>query len=178
MGTGVGGIGQFFLVSHRFSEADPVLGKEVPCLTGALGMSSSDRGLQFWVRGCPSFWGLVVRQGTSANCPVANLYTVTSLDLVVDLVTGVCVEVLATVGAGAVDFTGVVGVVGTGWASTLTLYFLLVSMVFFLLSLVLGPRAFLIMGLVLGWVGHGWVCCGQVWSWGLGLGPSFHSNSK
>ena len=50
-----------------------------------------------------------------------------------DLVTGVWVEVVATVEAGAVEFTGVVGVVGTGLASTLTLYFPLVSMVLFLL---------------------------------------------
>ena len=45
-GVGVGGIGQSFLVSNRFSEADPVLGQGVPCLTGALGMSSSDGGLE------------------------------------------------------------------------------------------------------------------------------------
>ena len=47
MGTGVGGIGQSFLVSNRFSEADPVLGQGVPCLTVALGMSSSGGGLEF-----------------------------------------------------------------------------------------------------------------------------------
>ena len=68
------------------------------------------------------------------------------MDVVVDLVTGILMEVVASAGTGAVGFTGVVG---TGWASTLTLYFLLVSKVFFILSLALGP----------GWVGHGWVCC-------------------
>ena len=100
------------------------------------------------------------------------------MDVAADLVTGVWVEILATMGVGAVEFTGAVGVVGIGWASTLTLYLVLLSMVLFLLSLAFGPGAFLIMGLVLGWVGHCWVCCGQVWGWGLGLGPSFPSNSK
>ena len=61
VGTGVGGIGQSFLVSNKFSEADPALGQGVPYLTGAPGMSSSGGGLEFWVRGCPSSWGLVVR---------------------------------------------------------------------------------------------------------------------
>ena len=41
VGGCVGGIGQYFLVSNKFSEADPELGQGVPCLTGALGMSSS-----------------------------------------------------------------------------------------------------------------------------------------
>ena len=100
------------------------------------------------------------------------------MDIVADLVTGVWVEVVATVGAGVVEFTGGIEVVCTGLVSTLTLYFLLASMVFFLLSLALGPGTFLIIGLVLGWVGCGWVCCGWVWGWGLGLGPSFPSNSK
>ena len=38
VGAGVGGIGQSFLVSNRFSEVDPALGQGVPCLAGALGM--------------------------------------------------------------------------------------------------------------------------------------------
>ena len=50
VGTGVGRIGQSFLVSNNFSVADPALGKGVPCLTGALGMSSSGGGLEFCVR--------------------------------------------------------------------------------------------------------------------------------
>ena len=56
--TGVGGICQSFLVSNKFSEADPVLGQEVLCLGGALGISSSGGGLDF------SLWGLVVGHGT------------------------------------------------------------------------------------------------------------------
>ena len=54
VGTRVGGIGQSFLVSNRFSEADPALGQGILCLTGALSMSSSGGGLKVWVRGCPS----------------------------------------------------------------------------------------------------------------------------
>ena len=98
----------------------PVLGQGVLCLGGALGVSSSGGGLD------PSFWGLVVGHGTSANCPISNLYTVTSMDVTVDLVTGVWVEAVATVGAGVVEFTGVVviGVEDVGWLSTLTLYLL------------------------------------------------------
>ena len=46
MGLGVGGIGQSFLASNKFSEADPVLGQGVASLTGALGMSSSGEGLE------------------------------------------------------------------------------------------------------------------------------------
>ena len=44
--AGVGGIGQSFLVSNKFLQADPMLGQGVPCLTGALGMSSSGGGLE------------------------------------------------------------------------------------------------------------------------------------
>ena len=40
-GAGVGGIGQSFLASNRFSGANPVLGQGVPCLTWALDMSLS-----------------------------------------------------------------------------------------------------------------------------------------
>ena len=40
VGTGVGGIGLSFLVSNRFSEADPALDQRVPCITGTLGISS------------------------------------------------------------------------------------------------------------------------------------------
>ena len=45
------------------------------------------------------------------------------MDIVADLVTGVWVDIVATVGAGVVEFTGVIEVVGTGLVSTLTLYF-------------------------------------------------------
>ena len=90
VGTGVGGIGQSFLVLNRFSEADRALGQGVPCLTGSLGISSSGRGL--------SFRDLIVGCGTSANCTMDNLYTVTSTDSAVDLTTGVCVLTVATMG--------------------------------------------------------------------------------
>ena len=45
VGTRVGGIGQSFLVSNRFSDAKPSLGQGVPCPNGALGISSSGEGL-------------------------------------------------------------------------------------------------------------------------------------
>ena len=155
VGTGVGteveGIDQSFLVSNKFSEADPALGQVVPCLTGALRMSSSGRGLKFWV--------IVGGHGTSLNFPVARLYTITGMDVAaVGLVTGMWVLTVTTVGAGVVG----VGEEGVGWVSTLTLYLLLAIMVLFLLSgtFALGPEAFLTLGLVLGWAGHSWVCWG------------------
>ena len=58
VGVGVGGIGQSFLVSNKFLEADPVLGQGVPCLTGALGIFFQRVGALNWKD--PSFWGLVV----------------------------------------------------------------------------------------------------------------------
>ena len=72
------------------------------------------------------------------------------MDTAADCTIGIWVEALATVGVGAVEFTGAVGVgvVGMGWAIILTLYLLLAGMAFLLLSLVLSPGAFLIMGLV------------------------------
>ena len=45
VGTGVGGIGHSFLVLNRFSDAKHALAQGVPCLTGALGISSSGGGL-------------------------------------------------------------------------------------------------------------------------------------
>ena len=39
--AGVGGIGQSFLVSNRFSDVDPELAQGVLCLGGALDISSS-----------------------------------------------------------------------------------------------------------------------------------------
>ena len=97
VGTGVGGISQSFLVLNRFSEADAALGQGVPCLTVVPGMSSSGGGLEF------SFRGLVVGHGTSANCPIANLYTATGIDSAVDLTIGVCVLTVATVGMATVE---------------------------------------------------------------------------
>ena len=84
------------------------------------------------------------------------------MDAATDLATGVWLEVVATVGVGAVG----IGVEGIGWASTLTLYLPLASMVLLLLSLVLGPGAFLVMGLLFGEVAGTWLWLG--WSW-LGL---------
>ena len=137
--TGVGGTGQSFLVSNRFSDAKPSLGQGVPCLTGALGISSSGGGL--------SLMDLVVGCGTSAKCPTASLCIVTSIDSAVDVTIGVCVLTVTTVGTGAVE----VGVDGVGWMNTLTLYPLLAIIVFLLLSLTLGAGDFLPLGLVLGW---------------------------
>ena len=105
-GNWCGGIGQSSLVSNRFSEVDPALGQGIPFLTGMMGISSSGGGL--------SFRDLDVGCGTSANCPIANLYTVTCMDSAVGLTTGVCVLMVTTVGAGAVE----VGVEGVGWVST------------------------------------------------------------
>ena len=113
-------------------------------------MSSSGGGLEFGV--------IVGRHRTSLNFPVARLYTVTSMYIATaELVTEVWVLTLATVGVGAVW----VAEEGVGCVSTLTLYFLLGIMVLFLLSgtPALGPGAFLTLGLVLGWAGHGWDCC-------------------
>ena len=58
--------------------------------------------------------GLLIGHGTSANRPVANLYTITGIDVAVNLVTGIWVEVVATVEVGAAEFTGAVSVVVVG----------------------------------------------------------------
>ena len=151
------GIGQSFHVSNRFSDADPEIGQGILCLGGTLGISSSGGGLD------PSFQGLVVQCGTSANCPIANLYTITGIDSAMDLTNGVWVLTVVTVGVGAVE----VGVEGVGWVSNLTLYLLLVIMVLFLSSLALGPGASLIMG-VGDWLSWSLLALLQM---GLGLGP-------
>ena len=122
------------------------------CLVGALVVFSSSGGWDF------SFWGLVVGHGTLANCLIANLYTITGIDSAVDLTDAVWMLTVATMGTGVVEF----GMEGVGWVSTLTLYLLLVIMVLFFLSgtFALLPEAFVTMGLVCGWAGYGWVCCG------------------
>ena len=107
-GPGIGEISQSFLVSNRFSEADPALGQAVPCLSGTLRMSSSGGGLIL------SFRDLVVGCGTSANCPIANLYTITGTDSAVSLTFGVCVLTVATMGASVDE----VWVEIVGWVST------------------------------------------------------------
>ena len=47
VGAGVGGIGQTFLTSNKFSEADPALGQGVASFTGAWGTSSGGGGWGF-----------------------------------------------------------------------------------------------------------------------------------
>ena len=152
------------------------LGQRVPYLTGALGMSSSGGELTL------SFRDLIVGCGTSANCPIAILYIITSIDFAVDLTISVCVLTVATVGAGAVD----VGVEGVGWVSTLTLYLLLAIMIFpsFVHDICFGSWGFPDSGVGawLGWsqfglLAYGFVCS-WVWGWGLDLGPSLPSSSK
>ena len=152
MGTGVGGIGQSFLVSNRFSDAKPALGQAVLCLTGALGMPSSGGGLVL------SFRDLGVGCRTLANCPVASLCIVTGIDSAVGLTIGVCVLIMATVGTGAVE----IGLEGVGQVSSLTLYLLLAIIVFLLLSFTLGVGDFLTLVLVLSWASHCWFCC--IWT--------------
>ena len=117
--------------------------------------------------------GLAVGQGASENCPVACLCTVTWYDC--------CSEPCFCL----VDVVAVVRavVVGMSWFRTLTLYPLLAITVLFLLLLVFGVGAFLTLGLVLGWIGHDCVCCGQfcvdwVWDWVIGFGPSLPSSSR
>ena len=77
--------------------------------------------------------------------------------------------------AGGMGFTGEVGLVGKGWAITLTLYLLFTGVLaFFFYSAFSGIRVFLVKELL--WEGvpvHG---CN--WGWGLGCGPSLPSNSR
>ena len=70
----------------------------MPSLTGALDMSSSGGGLEFWMEGFPSVWGLPVQQETSSNVPFAKLYTATRMDVAADFTMDIWVEALATVG--------------------------------------------------------------------------------
>ena len=75
------------------------------------------------------------------------------MDMAADFTMGICVEVVATVGVGTVwvKFTGAigVGVVGMGWAITLTLYFLFAgTLILLFFSDILGPGALLVTELV------------------------------
>ena len=70
---------------------------------------------------------LVVGCGNLANCPMASLYIVTSIDSAVDLTIGVCVLTVTTRGAGAVE----VWVEGVGWVSTSPCTFFWLSWFFF-----------------------------------------------
>ena len=74
MGEGVSvgavGIGQSFLVSNKFSEADPVLGQGVPCLTGVLGMFSSSGGWSFEWKDVPHSGVLLLGKGFQQIFPL------------------------------------------------------------------------------------------------------------
>ena len=115
--------------------------------------------------------------GASANCPMANLYTVISLESAVDLTFGIWVLTVATKGAGVVD----VGVEGVGWVSTLTLYlpFGYHGSSFLVRNICFGSWGF--PDPVVGaWLSWSWLVLLQL-GWlqlGLGLGPSLPSNSK
>ena len=136
LGTGVGGIDESFLVSNRFYDGKLVLGQGVPCLTGALGISSSCGGL--------SLMDLVVGCGTLANCHMASLCIVTGIDSAVDLTIDVCVLIVTTVGGS----WGWVGRCRVGEYPHLVPF--LAIIVFLLLTLTLGAGDFLTLGLVLG----------------------------
>ena len=107
---------------------------------------------------------------------LASLCIITGIDSAVDLIFGVCVLTLPTMGVDAVE----VGVKGVSWVNTLTLYLPLPIIVFLLLPLTVGAGDFLTLGLVLGWAGHSWFCCiwtccdwvgcDWVWGWDFGLG--------
>ena len=94
------------------------------------------------------------------------------MDMAKDFTMGIWVEVVATVGVGTVgvEFTGTVGigVAGMGWAITLTLYLLLAgTLVLLFFSFMLGPGAFLVMGLLF-WrwalvLDCNWIWVGGVW---------------
>ena len=96
------------------------------------------------------------------------------MDAATDFTIGIWVEIVAIMGVGTigVKFTGAVGVavVGMGWAIILTLYLLLAgTLVLLLFSFILGPGAFLVMGLL--FLGGALVFgCGWVWGWGHGFG--------
>ena len=110
---------QSFLVLNRFSDANPALGQGVPCLTGALGISSSHERL--------SFRDLVVGCGTSVNCPMVSLCIVTSLDSAVDLTIGVCLLTVTIMGVSAVELW----VEGVGWQVPSPFTFFWLSWIFF-----------------------------------------------
>ena len=80
--------------------------------------------------------GLSCGMGIPSNLPCARLYTVTGIDVAADFATGIWVVavVLTTLGLGS---AGGVGLVGIGWAITLTLNLLFTGALalFFLLCL-------------------------------------------
>ena len=98
-----------------------------------------------------------------------------------DFTMGIWVDALdmAALGVG-IGLTGadVVGVVGKGWAITLTLYLLFAgTLVLLFFSIILGPGDFLVNGLLFcgGVLVYG---CDWVWSWDLGSGPRLPSNYR
>ena len=122
------------------------------------------------MEGFSSGWGLSV----VSKFPLTRLYIVIGIVSVTDLTVGICVvwvEVVATMGEGAVKVTGVVivGVLGIGWAISLTLYLLLASTLVFLFSFFLVVAVTLCGGPLL---------LGCVCAWGLCLGPSFPSRCR
>ena len=126
-----------------------VLGQRVSSLTwkvGALDLASGCGRLQLGAEGFSSTWGLPVGQGIPLNFPCAKVYTVTGMDLAADFTTGIWMDVvdvaIVAVGIGFMG-THVVGVVGKGWAITLTLYLLFTgTLVLLFFTAILGPRGF------------------------------------
>ena len=131
--------------------------------------------LQLGVEGFSSAWGLPVGWGIPSNFPYAKLYTVTGMDVATDFTMGVWVDAVevTTVGVGIGFISAVgVGVVGKGWAITLTLYLLFTgALVLIFFSAILGPGVFLVTDLLF-WEGvlvHG---CDWVWGWGQAYPPT------
>ena len=173
VGGCVGGIGQSALALNRFMEVGMVLGQGVSSLswkTGALGVASGCGVLQLGVEGFSSAWGLPVGWEIPSNFPCAKLYTVTGMVVAADFTTGIWVDAVevATVGVGTdlIGFTGtdIVGVVGKGWAISLSLHLLFTgALVLLFLSAIFHPGAFLVNGLLF-W--EGMLVHGCDWVWG------------
>ena len=128
----VGGIGQSFLNSNKFSDIHPALGHGVPA---QVGIFSSGGGL---LSAEEPPWGWI-----SWNFPLAKFI------IVIGMVSDVCMVMLSALR------------VGTGLATTHTLYHL-VGINFLLLSLVSVPLLIkgLVLGWVgLGWLCWDWICC-------------------
>ena len=103
------------------------------------------------------------------------------MDVADDFTMGLWMDAVevATVGV-RIGFMGAagVGVVGKGWAITLTLYLLFAgALVLFFFSAILDPGDFLVKELLF-WEGVLVCGCDWVWECGLGLGPSLPSNSR
>ena len=123
---GVGGIGQSFLDSNKFSDTDPALGHGV---LAVVGVSSSGGDYYYYYSAEKPPW-----DGFLWSFPFSKF------PIVMGMVSGVCVVALSALG------------VGMHLATTCTLYFLF-GISFLLLSLDFVPL--LSKGLVLGLVGLG-----------------------